>query len=181
MTKQMNTVPVTDNMNSYSSMSVPDSLLYEYAVIRYVPRIEREEFINVGLLMMCKRCRWLRCGIYLDAERIKSFDVRVNLERLRHQLQLFERPGVPFPDSPVEERYRWLVAAKSACLQTSPSHPGFAYLPSDSSVSYSESTLSSVPAPNAAMSLGKSMPFERREAIAILDNTFERLFAELVK
>ncbi len=165
----MNPVPVSDKANlssaapSASSVSassqtaVSDNLLYEYAVIRYVPRVEREEFINVGLLMMCKRRRWLRCTIYLDSERLKAFDPRVNIERLRHQLQLFERPGVPFSDSPVEERYRWLVAAKSACLQTSPSHPGIAYLPSEAiSISSPDST-------------------------SILDSTFERLLTELVK
>ena len=167
--------PYTYDVNVSSKISAPDNLLYEYAVIRYVPRVEREEFINVGLLMMCKRRRWLRCDIYLDSERLKAFDPRVNIEQLRHQLQLFERSGVPFPDSPVEERYRWLVAAKSACLQTSPSHPGIAYLPSEASLLSSDTvTASTIPCAEVS-------PISSLDSTSILDSTFERLFTELVK
>lgn len=176
MTKQMCSVP-SDNVT-------PDNLLYEYAVIRYVPRVEREEFINVGLLMMCKRRRWLRCAIYLDPKRLTAFDPRVNLERLRHQLQLFERSGVPFADSPVEERYRWLVAAKSACLQTSPSHPGIAYLPPTASLlpsGSSSSSTSSVPSASTPPSHSTSPLAAHAAGLSILDYTFDRLFTELVK
>lgn len=186
----MNTVPVSDSVSrSYSIQAsseklAPDNLLYEYAVIRYVPRVEREEFINVGLLMMCKRRRWLRCAIHLDSERLRAFDPRVNLERLRYQLQLFERTGVPFLHSPVEERYRWLVAAKSACLQTSPSHPGIAYLPTDSSWHSSSSALSETSDTASSVTvnlLGGASADRQIDTITILDSTFERLFADLVK
>ena len=108
-------------------MSAPDNLLYEYAIIRYVPRIDRQEFINVGLLMMCKRRKWIRCKINLDTGRLTALDPKVDLDTLRHQYSLFERRDVPSKDSPVEECYRWLVAPKSAMLQTSPSHPGIAF------------------------------------------------------
>lgn len=47
-----------------------DKHLYEYAVIRYVPRVEREEFINVGLIMMCKRRRWLRVELWIDERKM---------------------------------------------------------------------------------------------------------------
>ena len=49
-----------------------DADLYEYAVLRYVPRVEREEFINVGLVMMCKRQRWMRAAINVDPARLAA-------------------------------------------------------------------------------------------------------------
>lgn len=102
----------------------PDANLYEYAVVRYVPRVERGEFVNIGLIMMCKRRRWLRCEIVIDEARIRSLYPSADLALLRRQAELFRRPDVPRHDLPVEETYRWLTAAKSAILQTSPSHPG---------------------------------------------------------
>lgn len=105
-------------------MSTPDRLLYEYAVVRYVPHIHREEFINIGLLMLCKRQRWISARIELDSSRIEAFDPGVNIRVLENQASLFEKTYNPSPELPVEERYRWLTAAKSAMLQTSASHPG---------------------------------------------------------
>ena len=104
----------------------PDACLYEYAVIRYVPRLEREEFINIGLIMMCKRRRWLRCELSIDEARIRAFSPGADVELLRRQAALFCRGDVPVPGLPVEETFRWLTAAKSAILQTSRPHPGIA-------------------------------------------------------
>lgn len=105
-------------------MAIPDERLYEYAVVRYVPRVDREEFVNIGLLMMCKRHKWLKGTILLDAERLRAFDRKVNVDTLKTQSEIFTRSDVPSRDIPVEERYRWLTAVKSAVLQVSPSHPG---------------------------------------------------------
>ncbi|MDE6383900.1 MAG: DUF3037 domain-containing protein [Paramuribaculum sp.] len=107
-----------------STLLAPDANLYEYAVVRYVPRVEREEFINIGLIMMCKRRRWLRCEIRIDEARIHALYPSADLSLLRRQAELFRCDNVPVPGLPVEETYRWLTAAKSAILQTSPSHPG---------------------------------------------------------
>lgn len=105
-------------------MAIPDERLYEYAVVRYVPRVDREEFVNIGLIMMCKRRRWLKGEIKLDKVRLCAFDPQVNLSSLEKQASLFTRIDVPSGEIPVEERYRWLAAVKSAVLQVSPSHPG---------------------------------------------------------
>lgn len=106
-------------------MANPDDFLYEYAVVRYVPRVDREEFINIGLVMMCKRRKWLKGKIFLDESRVRAFDPAVSLPMLEHQASLFMRTDVPAADLPVEERYRWLAAVKSAVLQVSQSHPGY--------------------------------------------------------
>lgn len=106
--------------------AAPDANLYEYAVIRYVPRVERGEFINIGLIMMCKRQRWLRSEILINDARITALCPYADLATLRRQVVLFSKRDVPEKGLPIEETYRWLTAAKSAILQTSPSHPGIA-------------------------------------------------------
>lgn len=102
--------------------------LYEYAVVRYMPLVEREEFINVGLIMMCKRRRWLRVAIHCDEARICALYRNADIEVLRTQLASFERISSgkqsPIGDLDVHERFRWLTAVRSACLTTSRPHPG---------------------------------------------------------
>ncbi len=110
--------------NKCRTTDAADAALYEYAVIRYVPRVEREEFVNIGLIMMCKRQRWLRSELRIDEERVRALFPSADLATLRCQAALFMRDDVPSGGLPVEETYRWLTAAKSAILQTSPSHPG---------------------------------------------------------
>lgn len=107
----------------------PDDYLYEYAIVHYVPRVERREFINVGLVMMCKRRRWIHSAVHIDADRIKAFDPETDIAQLRDTLGLVTSHGVPAEDLPVEERYRWLTAKKSAIMQISPSHPGIVASP----------------------------------------------------
>lgn len=108
--------------------SKPVTNLYEYAVIRYVPRVEREEFINVGLVMMCKKLRWVKARILLDRERVLAFSREVDLAAVESQLQSFLRiaEGCAGPIGTLEahERFRWLTAVRSACIQTSRPHPG---------------------------------------------------------
>lgn len=111
-----------------------DANLYEYAVIRYVPRVERGEFVNVGLIMMCKRRRWLRVRVQVDESKIGVFNPPHTPAQIREALSLFCMFDADMPDVgrhpalswPVEERFRWLTAVKSACLATSRPHPGYA-------------------------------------------------------
>lgn len=105
-------------------MAIPDEFLYEYSLVRYVPRVDREEFVNIGLVMMCKRRKWLRGEIRLNEARIRAFDPSASIVALASQASFFEQDDVPSKDLPVEERYRWLTAVKSAVLQVSASHPG---------------------------------------------------------
>ena len=108
--------------------STSESHLYEYAVIRFLPRVEREEFINVGLIMMCKRRRWIRVALHCDPARISAFCPAVEIDSLRSQLDSFTRiaGGCPGPIGSLDphERFRWLTAVRSACIQTSRPHPG---------------------------------------------------------
>ena len=109
---------------------MPETDLYEYAVVRYVPDEERGEFVNIGLIMMCKRRNWLRLAISLSAKRLEAFRCPHTHEEIISQLQGMSRVADmtvktgPFADYRAEERFRWLTAWKSACLQTSRPHPG---------------------------------------------------------
>lgn len=110
--------------------SKPEEILYEYAVIRFVPRVEREEFINIGLVMMCKRLKWVRLDFELDSQRLAAFCSSVCMRDLEVQLKSMKRiadgllEGGDIAQLPAEERFRWLTATRSACLQTSRPHPG---------------------------------------------------------
>lgn len=103
---------------------------YEYAVLRYVPRVEREEFVNVGLAMMCKRRRWMKVKILLSKEKILAMQREADLQALGGQLQAFvdiadgKTVAGPVAQYPVEERFRWITAVKSSVIQTSRPHPG---------------------------------------------------------
>lgn len=109
-------------------MQEPD--VYEYAVVRYVPSIQREEFVNVGLIMMCKRRRWIRMALRPDWNKISAIGATHTPEELSCQLQgmLSIAQGNPLAGPiallPPEERFRWLTAVKSASIQTSRPHPG---------------------------------------------------------
>ena len=152
-------------------MSVPDNLLYEYAVIRYVPRVDREEFINIGLIMMSKRNRWIKAMVLLDEERIKAIYPKADIDCLHNQSRLFENPDVPEASLPVEEKYRWLTAVKSACLQVSPSHPGilsYAYTHETTTFSVTEGSFDCDNV-SAAISV-----------INLLEEEFTRLFSSLI-
>ncbi len=111
--------------------SKPESNLYEYAVVRYLPDAERGEFINIGLVMMCKRRRWIRMATLLREDRLAALgglchtsdEIEAQLEGLRRVADRKLSAG-PFADFPVEERFRWITASKSACIRTSRPHPG---------------------------------------------------------
>ena len=101
----------------------PDKWLYEYAVVRYMPKPERGEFINIGLIMMCKRQKWFKGEIVLNKEKINSLFPGTDVDFLERQSSLFKCSDVPYKDLPTEEKYRWLSAVKSAGIRISPSHP----------------------------------------------------------
>lgn len=103
---------------------------YEYAVVRYVPRVEREEFVNVGLAMMCKRRRWIKVVILIPEGKLFAMSPDTNKDILARQLQAFvdiaegKRGAGPVAQYSVEERFRWISAVKSSVIQTSRPHPG---------------------------------------------------------
>lgn len=106
----------------------PDRHLYEYSIVRFLPRVEREEFVNIGLVMMCKRRRWIKVRFLVDEARLKCFCPGIDTEALSCQLEAFTKVAEgcrgPIGELEPHERFRWLTAVRSACLSTSRPHPG---------------------------------------------------------
>lgn len=104
--------------------------LFEFAVIRLVPQVDREEFINVGVVLMCKRQRILLMDYHVDESRVRCFSSEVCLETIRTNLEAFHaicrggKEGGRIGQEDVPERFRWLTAVRSSCIQTSRPHPG---------------------------------------------------------
>lgn len=104
--------------------------LYEYAVIRLVPKVEREEFFNIGIIMMCKRVKWIKCRIEISCDKQAVFASTIDTDTLSRHLDFVARLAEgdlalgQLATLPVEERFRWLTAVKSSCIQTSQVHPG---------------------------------------------------------
>lgn len=107
-----------------------ESNLFEYAVIRYVPRPEREEFLNVGVILYCASKRFLDLKFALDETRLRCFYSGSDVEELKKFLDAFEAICCGHSaDSPISKldaasRFRWLTAARSTIVQTSHVHPG---------------------------------------------------------
>lgn len=109
-------------------MRAPDT--YDYAVIRVVPRVERGEFVNAGVIVSCEKTGFLKAAIELDEARVLALDPDVDLETLRRHLTAIQRICEGGPDAgpigllPQRARFHWLTAKRSAILQTSPVHMG---------------------------------------------------------
>lgn len=105
--------------------------LYEYAVIRVVPRVEREEFINIGLMLYCKRQKYLRIKYFIPTEKIQSFCTEFDIEQLIINVEAFagicegKKTAGQIALLEKDERFRWLTAIKSSSIQTSRPHSGF--------------------------------------------------------
>lgn len=103
---------------------------YDYALIRVVPRVERGEFVNVGVVLSCKAGAFLHARIELDEGRLRAIDHAVDLDSVRAHLAAFAAICVggdnagPIGKLPTRERFHWLVAPRSTIIQTSPVHSG---------------------------------------------------------
>lgn len=108
-----------------------DKHLYEYAVIRFVPNVEREEFVNVGVILFSKRNNYIKIRYQINQDKIKLLYPETDFEILQENLEAFNKiccgakDGGLIASYDVPERFRWLTAVRSASLQTSRPHPGF--------------------------------------------------------
>ena len=104
--------------------------LYEYAVLRIVPRVEREEFINAGVVLYCGRKKFLQVRFEVNPLKLAAFGPALDVDELACYLSAFERICKGVKDSgtigqlPVAERFRWLTATRSTVVQCSKVHPG---------------------------------------------------------
>lgn len=109
---------------------MPAPRTYDYAVVRVVPRVERGEFVNAGIILSCDIERILLAGIELDETALLALDAHVDLDLVRNSLAAIpaicaggEGAG-DIGKMPPRERFHWLVAPRSTIVQTSPVHTG---------------------------------------------------------
>lgn len=109
---------------------MPDKFRYDYAVVRVVPKVDREEFINAGVILSCPDLSFLEARIKLDESRLLALDPNVDLHLVRQHLAAIPiicRGGDDagtIGQLPQRKRFHWLVATRSTVIQTSPVHVG---------------------------------------------------------
>jgi hypothetical protein len=110
--------------------------VFEYAVIRVVPRVDREEFLNVGVILYCPSLKFLGLRCTQQSDRLLTLDPQLDLDELDHHLHalgaitLGGETGGPIGRLDKANRFRWLTATRSTILQTSKVHPGLCTDPS---------------------------------------------------
>ncbi len=103
---------------------------YSYAVVRVVPRVEREEFVNVGVVLFARASNTLCARIRLDPSRLLTLDPQADLNLIASHLRAFESicrgdpDAGPMGELPLSERFHWLTAPRSTVIQVSPVHEG---------------------------------------------------------
>ena len=109
---------------------MPDKFRYDYAVIRVVPKVDRDEFINAGVIVSCPDLKFLEARIKLNEVRLLALDPSVDLELVRNHLASIPTICRGGDDAgsigrlPQRQRFYWLVAPRSTVIQTSPVHTG---------------------------------------------------------
>ena len=100
--------------------------VFEYALVRVVPRVERGEAINAGLIVYSRAYRYLRARIELAEGRLLALDPGADVAAVRSALAAFERACTegPLAERPLGERFRWLTAPRSTIVQPGPVHTG---------------------------------------------------------
>jgi hypothetical protein len=103
---------------------------YDYAIVRVVPRVEREEFMNVGVIVSCPLRKFLEARFALDDNRLLALDPTLDLDTIRahtNSIRMICAGGAeagPLAQLSQRERFHWLVAPRSTIIQTSPVHTG---------------------------------------------------------
>lgn len=103
---------------------------FDYAIVRVVPRVERGEFLNVGVILFCSTAAFLECRIECDETRLKSLDPAIDCSLVTSHLETIPRvcrggqDAGPIGALSQRERFHWLVAPRSTIIQVSPVHSG---------------------------------------------------------
>ena len=109
---------------------MPDKYRYDYAVIRVVPKVDREEFINAGVIVSCPDLSFLDASIKLNEDRLLALDPTIDIDLVKDHLEAIPticRGGGEagtIGGLPQRQRFHWLVAPRSTIIQTSPVHTG---------------------------------------------------------
>lgn len=116
---------------------MPEKHLFEYAVIRVVPRVEREEFLNVGIILYCNSQGYLQTVYQLNPDKLSVICPDLDMAELEERLQAFtkicagRKQGGTIGQLPISGRFRWLTSTRSTIVQTSNVHPGLCSNPAE--------------------------------------------------
>ncbi|MFT4567572.1 MAG: hypothetical protein ACI9FN_002539 [Saprospiraceae bacterium] len=114
---------------------MPDRVIFEYAVIRLVPRVEREEFVNIGVIVMSQRKKFLDVKYHIDQERIQCFSKDLEIPIIENYLKSWKvicsgsKTGKGIESLDLHLRFRWLTANRSTIIQSSSVHSGICHDP----------------------------------------------------
>ena len=107
-----------------------DKVTFEYAIIRLVPKVEREEFFNVGVILFSKRKKFLDIKYHINTDKLKAIAPELELEFLNDYLNAWKlicegkASGGKIGEFEISDRFRWLAACRSTIIQSSKTHPG---------------------------------------------------------
>lgn len=116
-------------------MPTPNS--FDYAIVRVVPRVERAEFINAGVIVFCLQQRFLEARVQWDETRLRALWPGIDVDLVRRHLEAIPRIAAGDPSAgPIaglsqRERFHWLVSPRSTIIQPSPVHSGLCETPGD--------------------------------------------------
>lgn len=108
-----------------------NNYFYDYVVIRVVPKVEREEFINAGIILFCKEKKFLKTKIELDEDKLKLLNNDIDIESIKTHLAAIEavsegrESAGSIAKLSQSERFHWLTSPKSTIIQTSAVHSGY--------------------------------------------------------
>ncbi|WP_430413105.1 DUF3037 domain-containing protein [Kordia sp.] len=107
-----------------------DKVTFEYAIVRFMPKVEREEFFNIGVIVFSKRKKYLDIKYHINPKKLEAFSCEITLEEVTKYLKAWESicKGAPhggaIGEFEVSDRFRWLAASKSTMILCSPTHTG---------------------------------------------------------
>ena len=107
-----------------------DRAIYEFAILRLVPKVEREEFINVGVILFCRNHKFLKMKYHLDTKKIRAINSELDIDLIKSHLDSWSRickggnEAGTIGELEPHVRFRWITAPKSTIIQCSKVHPG---------------------------------------------------------
>ena len=116
---------------------MPELSSYDYAVIRVVPRAEREEFLNAGVILFCPEQQFLDVRLLVDDRRLQALWPEIDMDLVRRHLEAFPKICSGDPSGGAiallsqSERFQWLVSPRSTVIQISPVHTGLCESPAE--------------------------------------------------
>jgi len=104
--------------------------IYEYAIIRVVPKVERGEFMNIGVIVLSKKIKYLDMKFHIDTDKLNAFSTDIDIELIQEYIAAWKlvcegsSKGGKIGALETHVRFRWLTANRSTIIQSSPVHSG---------------------------------------------------------